>query len=153
MKKVTGECTPGCGACCRVLALPDPRFTVEGLPTGWTKSLLDQGLVPPVHATKERAFKYLAVRGVTPNGTVALRIPISPSPRGPNWWIAEYNGQRYVFFRNICPNLDPAGMCRIHEDTGAYPETCREFPTALDDLRLFPECTYEIVDAPVTEEE
>lgn len=137
--EVVGECTAGCGACCRILAMPDPRnnpFYKE-----WSNSLLDQGLLPVPRMASFHFSYFLGIRGVKIAGD-AIKIPINLIARRA-WWRANYAGTPYVYFSSVCPQLTPEGMCKLH-GTGDFPEACRQFPTPLDDLGPLPECTYTI---------
>lgn len=126
---VVGECTAGCGACCRTLRLPVPSW--------WPDAMLDRGMVPPVDGDADFGL-FLAARGLqVDDETGVLHIP------GVTSWRRSWHLTEYVDFEQACPQLDEAGLCQLH-GTAAYPPTCERYPTVRDDLRVVPSCTYRV---------
>ena len=133
---VSGYCTPGCGACCRILALPIPGERA-------VRRARHAVIVPLLSPDDPTWRQFLAARGVRVRGRWAV-VPCLDVPEPLR--IGTYGGAAAVYVQSICRQLDDQGKCRLH-GTPEYPIVCDAWPTPDDDLAAVAEkCTYRIID-------
>lgn len=138
-KRVVGHCTPGCGACCRLLALP----YVLGTPAVHDDlaRMVIGGTVDP----EGRAF--LRARGVAlwplPGGGTRATVPLDPHPLP--WFRRTEGGVLQTYFHSTCPQLTEDGRCVLYGQPDR-PQTCRDWPYPQTDLAVVPACTYWIIE-------
>ncbi len=149
---VLGSCAPGCGACCRVLALP----VLSERAARRTRQAV---IVSSPAVEDEQWRRFLAARGVRIRGRWLL-VPlrgVHPErqrgaqgklcPDGPEAVrFGSYAGAKAILIANVCQQLDEAGLCRLYGKP-ERPAVCLGWPTPTDDLSVVAgQCTYRIVE-------
>ncbi|MDE2096752.1 MAG: YkgJ family cysteine cluster protein [Patescibacteria group bacterium] len=146
MKRVVGSCN-GCGACCKVLALPfnGDKITMS---QEWTPERTRTFLeIPEPSGVSDDFAYYLKVHGVDRRDG-QLVVPVEMGGAGGDFpaRLGTYGQTPVVYIRSRCAQLNDDNTCRLH-GTSEMPETCRRYPTIHDDLTVVkPECGYEVVD-------
>lgn len=129
---MTGHCTPGCGACCRVLAIPFEDYKEDVV------DFLDGTYIHIGRMRKDyRNFLKLhegedfevTSHGVWVDNNIKKR-------RG------TYSGAPVVYVYQPCSALGENGMCSLYGKP-ERPKLCGKWPTDKDDLWIVrDQCTY-----------
>jgi hypothetical protein len=130
---ITGECSPGCGDCCRILSLP-----LQGYPLVIADRMRVTLLTEPQDALRH----FLEARGAQVEGrTVVVKLD---APNAVH--IRSYGKSRraMVVARSTCQHLTDEGKCDLF-GSPQRPEACLTYPTMDHDLGLVPRCTYKLV--------
>ena len=129
--EVKGDCHASCGACCRIIGIPDLPYELhDGV-------LITDMIDNPT----DRWVEFLKARGSVEDGKLSIKYrtdvkePIIKYAYGPK-------KLRLLLVKSICPKLNEDSSCQLHGP--AKPEVCKTYPTVYDDLSIVPECTYKI---------
>jgi Fe-S-cluster containining protein len=136
VKRVVGSCS-GCGACCKLLAVPLYSYPVVD-PARRVVTMRAPAEIGEDYGAFLEARGLRVVEG-------KLEIPYQPKDGKPPVRISTYGGQNPVaYVDSTCPHLQGDNGCDLH-GTDAMPRVCRSYPTVKDDLSAVPECSYTVV--------